>query len=125
MEISGFVSQSELDAMRRVAEMTLPDTGVILRPTYARDNAGGGSNVYAPAGTVHCRVDPTGRISQLGETAAVAGFAYDRSMVCPWDADIREDDQFEFEGTQYIIRRSESDVSWRVLKRFMLKAVEP
>jgi hypothetical protein len=43
---------------RGLAWLALSDTGYILSLTTTSDSGGGASTVWAPSGTVSCRVDP-------------------------------------------------------------------
>lgn len=52
------LTQDELEAMREHAEITMPDSAVIERPSWVSDGGGGGTASFLAVGTVPCRINP-------------------------------------------------------------------
>ena len=50
------LSDTEIDAMRSVAEATLGGTAIIQTQTLSSDGGGGGTATWTPSGTVACRL---------------------------------------------------------------------
>ncbi len=52
------LSDDDIDGMRTVVTLALPDTAVIEAPVYHSDGGGGGTTDWTPQGTVACRMSP-------------------------------------------------------------------
>lgn len=52
------LSDPDIAAMRSTLVESLPDTCVIQNSTFGDDSGGGGSQTWAAAGTVACRIAP-------------------------------------------------------------------
>ena len=108
--------------MRTELETTLPDTCIIERRALVADSIGGRTESWAAAGTVACRLSPSGGPSATGgseqERAGQIAAIADWTVTLPAGTDVTEVDRLSIGSVTYevsAIRSTRSDeISTRV-----------
>jgi len=117
----------ELADLRREVLGLLPDTAVIERAAGTVDSSTGAwADVYAPAGTVVCRIDPI-PLAMVGAGAIIAGQETARAwfqLSVPWDADIQANDRVTIGDVTFEIIQLHTDHSMRIVRRVVLSKLE-
>lgn len=112
-----------LDALRGYANLALPDTAVVSRPSRVSDGEGGSTVSYSTVATVACRISPLGNAAQetvIGEAArAIAQYVIN----LPAETDVESDDRLivgsrTFEVVETVKR------SYEVIRRVICREVE-
>lgn len=112
-----FLDAGDLALMRDDLELTLPETVVVKRATFASDGLGGSVPTWAAIGTPAARVDPINRTGQeaaqqgreIGEAAWVVIMAYDGTVSAA--------DQIVHQGRTLQITEVRTPQSWQLMTR--------
>lgn len=88
------VTDSDLAAMRAQALELMPDTAVIVRPTYGADGQGGRTETgTTTVATVACRLMPATQNQRERQLAERIGSDFDWLITLPYGSDVRAADR--------------------------------
>lgn len=112
-----FLDAGDIALMRDDVNLTLPETVVVQRATFASDGLGGSIPSWAAIGTPPARVDPINRTGQesaqqgreIGEASWVVVMAYNGTVTA--------DDRIVHQGRTLQITEVRTPQSWQLLTR--------
>lgn len=118
------LTPDELASMQSDAQLFLPDTGIIMRPTAGTADGMGGrtGGTVSAAGTVACRIRPISppiEVDSANNLRSVASWV----ITIPNGTDIRLTDQFTSGGVTYEIVGTPNAGSWEIARRVQAKVV--
>jgi head-tail adaptor len=116
------LTESELASMRETLGDSLAGTAVIFNSAFVSDGGGGGTTTWTAAGTVDCRVAPTGGAEeQQGdrlqpETEVI--------FTIPQGGTITPDSQIGYGGRTYTVTALRAPRTWEISRRVEAKELE-
>lgn len=112
-----FLDTGDLVLMREDVDLSLPETVVIQRATFAADGLGGSVPTWAAVGTVAARVDPMGA---AGDETISGGREIGRgdwAVIMGHDETITAKDRIVHSGRTLQIVEVRTPQSWQLLTR--------
>lgn len=112
------LNAAEIAAMRATATESLDGTAVVSTQTYVSDGGGGGSTVWAPSGTLDCRMAPLTE----GEDVEGNRLSTESSVIFtfPADTSIDHNAQITYSGGTFAVtgvRERSTEITTRVEAR--------
>lgn len=111
--------------MRTTLAESLAGTAIVQTATFNSDGGGGGTTVWAPAGTFDCRVSP---VASSGEDEDVQGGRIQPDtqyiFTLPAETSITEDDRIAYGGRTFTVTMLREPITWEIGRRVEVKEVK-
>jgi len=115
------LSTAELAQLRATLDESLPDTAIIQRATRASDGMGGFDETWSNAGTVECRVSPSGREPEERMIAERLGSVTLWTVTLPAETNVTAADRIAVDSRAFevvaVLARRSYEISTRVVCR--------
>ncbi len=111
------IRTGEVSRMRTVANLALPKSATIKRPSKSDDGMGRKSETYAAhLSAVPARVDDPGDNPAVAQLGAQIGNRQAFIVILPAGTDIQRQDHIEIDGATYEVLAILSGASWEIMR---------